>query len=325
MKLLTKFASLTVVALGLVTSASVSAQEYPSKAINFIVAYAAGGNADIRARQLGLELSKILGKPVIVDNKPGAGGNIGTEYIARAAPDGYTIGIGSFAPLAVNHALFKKLNYDAAKDLTPIILLEKGPLVLMVNPKSPHKTVKDIVDAAKAKPGVLTIANGGIGGSHHLSAELFKQAAGIDMISVPYKGGAPGATDLQAGNVDMMFEQMYAAAPSIQANKLRPIATTSAKRLTGAPTVPTFAEAGYPTVEVQNFQGVIAPKGTPKAIVDKLNAAINQALAVPEFRSKITNQDNEPVGGTPEAFAAYVKVEAEKWGKVVRAAKIQPE
>ena len=325
MKLLTTFASLTLVALGLVTSANVSAQEYPSKAINFIVAYAAGGNADIRARQLGLELSKILGKPVIVDNKPGAGGNIGTEYIARAAPDGYTIGIGSFAPLAVNHALFKKLNYDAAKDLTPVILLEKGPLVLMVNPKSPHKTVKDIVDAAKAKPGVLTIANGGIGGSHHLSAELFKQAAGIDMISVPYKGGAPGATDLQAGNVDMMFEQMYAAAPSIQANKLRPIATTSAKRLAGAPTVPTFAEAGYPAVEVQNFQGIIAPKGTPRAIVDKLNAAINQALAVPEFRSKITNQDNEPVGGTPEAFAAYVKAEAEKWGKVVRAAKIQPE
>ena len=305
--------------------AQVLAEQYPVRNITFVVSYPAGGNGDIRGRQLGQQLTAILGKPVIVENKPGAGGNIGTEFVARAAPDGYTIGMGSFAPLGVNHALFKKLGFDPFLDLVPVALLEKGPLALVVNQKSPYKTVNDIVNAAKAKPGILTIANGGIGGSHHLSAELFKQSAGIDMINIPYKGGAPAASDLMAGNVEMLFEQMYAAAPSIQANKLRPIATTSAKRLTGAPNVPTFAEAGYPAVEVQNFQGVIAPKGTPKAIVDKLNAAINQALAVPEFRSKITNQDNEPVGGTPEAFAAYVKVEAEKWGKVVRAAKIQPE
>lgn len=302
-----------------------AAQEYPAKTITFIVPYAAGGNGDIRGRQISQKLATILGRAVVVENKAGAGGNIGTDAIAKAAPDGYTIGMGNFAPLAVNAALFKSLPFDPKKDLLPVALIERGPLVLMVNPKSAYKTVQDIVAAAKAKPGMLTIANGGIGGSHHLSAELFKQSAGIDMISVAYKGGSPATTDLMAGNVEMMFEQMYAAAPSIASGKLRPIAITAKARLAQYPQVPTFGETGYPAVEVQNWQGVIVPRGTPTAIIAKLNDAVNKALREPDMREKITSQGNEAVGGTPQEFAQLIAAESEKWGKVVREAKIKPE
>ncbi len=301
------------------------AQDYPAKTITFIVPYAAGGNGDIRGRQVSQRLAAILGKPVVVENKAGAGGNIGTDAIAKAAPDGYTIGMGNFAPLAVNAALFKNLPFDPKKDVLPVALIERGPLVLMVNPKSAYKTVQDIVAAAKARPGVLTIANGGIGGSHHLSAELFKQSAGIDMISVAYKGGSPATTDLMAGNVEMMFEQMYAAAPGIASGKLRPIAVTAKARLAQYPQVPTFAEAGFPAVEVQNWQGVIVPRGTPPAIVSRLNEAVNKALREPDMREKISAQGNEVVGGTPQEFAQLIASESEKWGKVVREARIKPE
>ncbi len=306
-------------------SPSVLAQDYPVKNINFIVPYAAGGNGDIRGRQIGQKLAVILGKAVIVENKAGAGGNIGTDYIAKAAPDGYTIGMGNFAPLAVNAALFKSLPFNPRTDLLPVALIERGPLVLMVNPKSPYKSVKELVAAAKAKPGVLSAANGGIGGSHHLSAELFKQAAGLDIISVAYKGGAPGATDLMAGNVDMMFEQMYAAAPSIASGKLRALAMTGSKRLALYPDIPTFAEVGLPGVEVLNWQGVIAPKGTPAAVIAKLNDAVSRALREPDMRDKITSQGNEVGGGTPQEFAALIASESDKWGRVVREAKIKPE
>lgn len=301
------------------------AQDYPSKTITFIVPYAAGGSGDIRGRQVAQKLAAILGKIVIVDNKAGAGGNIGTDAIAKAVPDGYTIGMGNFAPLSVNWAMFKSLPFDPKKDLVPVVLIERGPLVLMVNPKSPFRTVRDVVDAAKAKPWVLTIANGGIGGSHHLSAELFKQSAGIDMISVAYKGGAPAATDLMAGIVDLMFEQMYAAAPSILGNRLRPLAVTSRTRLPKFREVPTFAEAGFPAVEVLNWQGVVVPKGTPEAIVSKLNEAVNKALNDPDMREKITSQGNEVAGGSAQEFAALIASESEKWGRVVREAKIKPE
>jgi len=301
------------------------AQEYPAKSITFIVPYAAGGNGDIRGRQVSQKLAAILGKPVVVENKAGAGGNIGTDAIAKAAPDGYTIGMGNFAPLSVNAALFKSLPFDPKKDVLPVALIERGPLVLMVNPKSSYRTVPDVVAAAKTKPGVLTIANGGIGGSHHLSAELFKQSAGIDMISVAYKGGSPATTDLMAGNVDMMFEQMYAAAPSIASGKLRPLAVTSKARLAQYPQVPTFAEAGFPAVEVLNWQGVIVPKGTPAAIIARLNDAVNKALKEPDMREKIISQGNEVGGGSPQEFAQLIASESEKWGVVVRAAKIKPE
>ncbi|ABP33698.1 Bug family tripartite tricarboxylate transporter substrate binding protein [Polynucleobacter asymbioticus] len=321
-----KLIFISIAAIASLSSSGAFAQaNYPNKPINFIVPYGAGGGADSRSRQIAQKMSIILKQPIIVDNKPGAGGNIGTEYISRAAPDGYTIGMGNFAPMAVNKTLFGNLRYDPEADLTPIVLIEKGPLVLVVNPNSPYKTVQDIVAAAKAKPGVLTFSSGGIGGSHQLSAELFKQSAGIDMIHVPYKSGSAGLTDLMAGNVTMMFDQMYSALPSIKADKLRPIAITSKKRSPLLPSIPTFAEAGYPKVEVLNWQGLIAPKGTPKAIIDKLNAAANEALKDPQLRELMLSQGNEIGGGSPAEFAALIKAESAKWSSVVKTANIKPE
>ncbi|MFZ4379358.1 MAG: Bug family tripartite tricarboxylate transporter substrate binding protein [Polynucleobacter sp.] len=317
-----------LLALGMLSifhSAAQAQDSYPNKPINFIVPYAAGGGADSRSRQMAQKMSVILKQPIIVDNKPGAGGNIGTEMISRAAPDGYTIGMGNFAPMAVNKTLFTNLRYDPENDVTPIVLIEKGPLVLVVNPNSPYKNLQDIVSAAKAKPGELTFSSGGIGGSHQLSAEIFKQSAGIDMIHVPYKSGSAGLTDLMAGNVTMMFDQMYSAMPSIKADKLRPIAITSKKRSPLLPNVPSFTELGYPKVEVLNWQGLIAPKGTPKAVIDKLNAAANEALKDPQLRELMLSQGNEIGGGTPADFANLIRSESIKWGAVVRIAKIKPE
>jgi len=298
---------------------------YPSKSINLIVPYGAGGSADSRSRQLAQKMSVILKQAIVVDNKPGAGGNIGTEFVARAVPDGYTIGMGNFAPMAVNKTLFGNLRYDPETALTPIILIEKGPLILVVNPNSPYKTIQDIVTAAKAKPGTLTFSSGGIGGSHQLSAELFMQNAGIQMIHVPYKSGSAALTDLMAGNVDMMFDQMYSAVPNIRADKLRPIAITSKKRSPLFPSVPSFAELAYPKVEVLNWQGFIAPAGTPKPIIDTLNKAANEALKDPQLRELMLSQGNEIGGGSPADFAALIKSEAAKWSAVVKAGNMKPE
>lgn len=311
--------------LGVIIPSSFAQSNYPNKPINFIVPYGAGGGADSRSRQIAQKMSVILKQPIIVDNKPGAGGNIGTEFIAKAAPDGYTIGMGNFAPMAVNKTLFGNLRYDPETDITPIVLIEKGPLVLVVNPNSPYKTVQDIVAAAKAKPGTLTFSSGGIGGSHQLSAELFEQNAGIEMIHVPYKSGSAGLTDLMAGNVTMMFDQMYSAMPSIKAEKLRAIAITSKKRSPLLPNIPSFSEIGYPKVEVLNWQGLIAPKGTPKTIIDQLNAAANEALKDPVLRELMLSQGNEIGGGTPAEFAALIKSESAKWSAVVKTANIKPE
>ena len=299
--------------------------KYPSKPITWVVPYAAGGNADSRSRQVAKAMSVILGQPIIIDNKAGAGGNIGTEIIARSRPDGYTIGMGNFAPLAVNHALFKKLNFDPLNDLVPIALIERGPLILMVRNDSPYKSVKDIVAAAKAEPGKLSYASGGIGGSHHLSGALFEHTAGIDMIHAPYKSGSAGATDLMGGQVQMMFEQMYVAMPAIQGGRMRALGITSKNRSPLLPNLPTMGEQGYPAVEVLNWQGLIGPKGLPADIIKLLNSACNQALQTAEVKEKILSQGNELGGGTPELFAALIKSEAPRWGKVVRDAKIEPE
>jgi len=315
-----------IIALALSSALTAQAQNtYPIKSINLVVPYGAGGSADSRSRQLAQKMSVILKQPIVVDNKPGAGGNIGTEFIARSAPDGYTIGMGNFAPLAVNKTLFGNLRYDPETALSPIILIEKGPLILAVNPNSQYKTIQDIVTAAKAKPGTLTFSSGGIGGSHQLSAELFMQNAGIQMIHVPYKSGSAGLTDLMAGNVDMMFDQMYSAVPSIKADKLRAIAITSKKRSPLFPNLPSFAELGYSKVEVLNWQGFIAPAGTPKPVIDILNKAANEALKDPQLRELMLSQGNEIGGGTPADFAALIKSESTKWSAVVKAGNIKPE
>lgn len=299
--------------------------KYPSKAISWICPYGAGGNADQRSRQVAKVMSALLGQPIIIDNKAGAGGNIGTEAIARAKPDGYTIGMGNFAPLAVNHALFKKLNFDPFTDIVPIMLIERGPLMLTVRADSPYKSVKDLVAAAKAAPGKLSYASGGIGGTHHLSGALFEHVAGIDMIHAPYKSGSAAATDLLGGQVNMMFEQMYVAMPSVKAGKTRALAITSKVRSPLMPDVPTMAEQGFAAVEVLNWQGLVAPKGISAELVHLLNTTGNKALQDANLREQITSQGNEVAGGTPEQFAALIKAEAPRWAKVVKDAKIDPE
>ena len=299
--------------------------KYPSKPITWVCPYAAGGNADNRSRQVAKAMSALLGQPIVIENKSGAGGNIGTEAIARAKPDGYTLGMGNFAPLAVNKALFKKLNFDPLTDLVPICLIERGPLILMVRNDSPFKSVKDLVAAAKANPGKLSYGSGGIGGSHHLSGALFEHAAGIDMIHAPYKSGSAAATDLMGGQVDLMFEQMYVAMPSIQGGRMRPLAITSKKRSPLLPNLPTMVEQGFAEVEVLNWQGLIGPKGMPTELVKQLNAVCNQALLSAEVKEKILSQGNELGGGTPEQFAALIQAETPRWAKVVKDAKIEAE
>jgi tripartite-type tricarboxylate transporter receptor subunit TctC len=223
------------------------------------------------------------------------------------------------------YALFKKLNFDPFNDIVPITLIERGPLILMVRADSPYKSVKDIVNAAKASPGSLSYASGGIGGTHHLSGALFEHSAEIDMIHAPYKSGAAGATDLMSGQVHMMFEQMYSAMPAIKGGRLRALAITSKTRSPLLPDLPTMGEQGYPAVEVLNWQGLVGPKGMSAELIKTLSAACNKALQDPDLREKMLSQGNEIGGGAPEQFAALIKSEAPRWGKVVRAAKIEPE
>ena len=304
-------------AAGSAALAQDSVESYPNRTVTIIVPFAAGGNTDVKTRLVAKQLGTILKQPVIIDNRPGASGNIGIELLTRAAPDGYTIAMGSFGPLAVNPWIYPKVNFDP-KALVPIILLEKSPLVLAVPVAKPYKTVADVVAAAKAKPGGLNIANAGPGGAHHLSAELFESAAGIDMVGVPFKGGGPAASALLAGQVDMMFEQTGAALPSIQAGKIRPIAVTSVKRLSSMPDVPTFIEAGYPQVSVSNWMGYVAPKGTPPAIVAKLQQAFAKAIEHSEVKDRILGQSNELGGGSSQDFANFISSESLKWSKLVK-------
>ncbi len=301
-----------------------SAAEWPdAKPITLIIPYAAGGFADTRMRMLGEELGKELGTTIVVENKAGAGGVIGTGDLVRAKPDGYTIGSGHLAPLSVNPTLMpKNVRYDVKKDIIPVILVEEAPLILNVNKKVPVKSVAELIALAKKDPGSLTFGSSGVGGAHHLSGELFARDAGIKMTHVPYKGGAPAATDLMAGHIDMMFEMGYAAMPAIQAGKVHPLAVTSSQRLALLPDVPTVAESGLPGFESYNWQGIIVPAGTPKPIVDKLNAAFNRVLQKPEVKKAFDATGGQIVGGTPEEFAAFIQSETEKWAALIKSANI---
>jgi tripartite-type tricarboxylate transporter receptor subunit TctC len=289
------------------------------------VPYAAGGFGDIRARKIGVDLAKALGQPVVVENKAGAGGVVGTDAVAKAAPDGYTFGMGNLAPLAVNASLMKKLPYDPAKDLQAVILLEKSPLILTAGPGLAANTLRELIAYAKANPGKVSFASSGIGGAHHLSGEMLKLRTGIDIVHIPYKGGSPAAADVMAGHVPMMFELGYAALPSVKAGKIRALAVTSTVRMALLPEVPTMAEAGVPGFESYNWQGIVLPAGTPRPIVDRLNRELNAILALPEQRASIVDNGGEVAGGTPEAFRDFIRSEAAKWAQVVQAAKIQPE
>lgn len=325
MTTLKKFAAVALAAaLSAPFAGSASAAEWPgSKPITMVIPYAAGGFADTRMRMLGDELGKELGTTVVVENKAGAGGVIGTADIARAKPDGYTIGSGHLAPLSVNPTLMpNNVRYDVKKDLIPVILIEEAPLILSVNKKVPVQSLAELIALAKKDPGALTFGSSGVGGAHHLSGELFAQDAGIKLTHVPYKGGAPAATDLMAGHIDMMFEMGYAAMPAIQADKVHPIAVTSSQRLALLPNVPTMAESGLPGFESYNWQGIIVPAGTPRPIVDKLNAAFNRVLQKPEVKQAFDATGGQVGGGTPEEFASFIESETEKWAHLIKSANI---
>lgn len=297
--------------------------DWPSKPITLIVPYAAGGFADTRVRLLARKLGDALQQPVVVENKAGAGGVIGTAMVAKAAPDGYTLGTGNLAPLSVNPTLMPKLSYQVDKDLAPVILIENSPLVLSVNNDVPVSNLQELIALAKQKPGTLTFGSSGVGGAHHLSGEMFREQAGIDISHVPYKGGSLAATDLMGGHITMMFEMGYSALPAIQGKKVHPIAVTSAKRLDVLPDVPTLAEAGLPGFESYNWQGIIAPAGTPKPIIERLNTEFNRILQDPEVQQAIAQTGSQAGGGSPEDFGAFIKSETAKWAEVIKAGDIK--
>lgn len=292
--------------------------DWPTKPITLIVPYAPGGFADTRMRLIARKLGDVIKQPVVVENRAGAGGVIGTNFVAKAPPDGYTIGAGNLAPLAVNPSLMKEMPYQADKDLAPIILVENSPLVLSVNNAMPVKDLQSLIELAKKAPGTLTFGSSGVGGAHHLSGEMFREQADIDIVHVPYKGGSPAAADLIGGHISMMFEMGYAALPAIQGKKVHPIAVTSAKRLAVLPDVPTLDEAGLPGFESYNWQGIVAPAGTPAPIIDKLNKELNAILQDPEVQQAIATTGSQAGGGTPEDFAAFIADETKKWAQVIK-------
>lgn len=329
MQLLPRFVRSVLFSVCAALSLGVQAQTtapagWPNKSITLIVPYAPGGFSDTRMRLLARKLSDKIGQPVIVENKGGAGGVIGTALIAKAPPDGYTLGSGNLAPLAVNPSLMTKLPYDPLKDLAPVILIENSPLVLSVATALPVKTLAELIALASKTPGKLTFGSSGVGGAHHLSGEMFRESAKIDIVHVPYKGGSPAATDLMAGHLSMMFEMGYAALPSIQAGRVKPLAVTSQKRLAILPDVPTMAESGINGFESYNWQGIVVPAGTPAPIISRLNQLFNEILKDPDVAQAISSVGSEAVGGTPEQFGDFIRSETAKWAQVIRAANIQP-
>jgi tripartite-type tricarboxylate transporter receptor subunit TctC len=299
-----------------------SAQAYPSKPVRLIVPFAAGGGNDNVARLVGKRLSEGLGQPVVVDNHPGAGGVLGAEAAARSAPDGYTLFLGGVGSHAINPNLMKNLPYDPIRDFAPVELLAQAPLVLVVHPSIPARSLAEFVAYARAHPGKLNFASNGNGSSSQLAAVMFESMAGIDMVHVPYKGLSPALTDLLSGQVQLMFSSVVAILPHIKAGKVRALAVTGTKRLASTPGLPTIAESGFPGYEASSWYGILAPAGTPRDIVTKLNAELSKALSQPEVRNSLLAEGAEPVGGTPEQFAAHIRSEKERLGRVIREAKI---
>ena len=313
---------LTVLLLSLAFASGANAQAWPSKPIRIIVPFAPGGSTDIFARLLGDRLSNALGQSVLVDNRAGAAGNIGADAVAKAAPDGYTLLMATTGVMAINQALYKNLSYDAAKDLEPVAFVASITNVLIVSAESPLKSMADVLATARRAPDQLSFASSGAGSSTHMSAELFKSMAAVNLLHVPYKGSGPAMLDLIAGRVSLMFENMPGAVPHIKAGKVRALAQTGLKRTLALADVPTVAEMGVAGYESLSWSGIALPAGAPRDIVARLNREINTILAQPEMRQKLAEQGAEAIGGTPEAFAQHVRREREKWSGVVRDAGI---
>jgi tripartite-type tricarboxylate transporter receptor subunit TctC len=294
------------------------AQAFPAKTITIVVPFSAGGTTDILARVVGQYMSKDLGQTVLVDNRAGAGGNIGAQAVARAAPDGYTLLMGTVGTHAINQSLYKKMAFDPIKDFAPLTRVALVPNLLVASPAQPFKNVKEMIAYAKANPGKVTFGSSGNGSSIHLSGELFQHMAGVEMQHVAYRGSAPAITDLLGGQIAVMFDNMPSAIGHVKSGKLRPLAVTTPKRSPALPDVPTIAEAGVPGYEATSWFGLLAPAKTPAPVVARLNASILKALADPEVKKKMAEQGAEPYGETPAQFAGFIQSETAKWGKIVK-------
>jgi tripartite-type tricarboxylate transporter receptor subunit TctC len=299
------------------------AQTYPSRPVRIVVGYAPGGAADISGRLIGQYLSNRLGQTFVVENRPGAGGNIGTEAVVKAAPDGYTLLIVNI-PHAINATLYDKLNFNFIRDITAVAMIYRQPLVLEVNPAFPARTVSEFIAFAKGNPGKVNMASGGIGTPQHLAGELFKNVTGVDLIHVPYRGSSPALTDLLGGQVQVMFDTLNSSIEHIRAGRLRALAVTTATRSEALPNIPTIAEF-LPGYEVTSWSGVGAPKKTPAEIIDKLNKDINAVLAEPALKARFADLGATVTTLSPAAFDKFIADETEKWAKVIRTANIKAE
>jgi len=313
-----QFRRLILQGLLVLAVSAAGAQTFPQRPVRIVVPYPPGSGTDIAARALGQKLTQTWGQQVIVDNRPGAGAIIGVEAVAKAAPDGYTIGIADTGPLAINPALYPKLPYDPVRDLAPVTLVAKLPFILVVNPSLPVHNVAELVALAKSKPGQINYASVGNGSAVHLATELFKTRAGINLTHIPYKGSAPALQGLLGGEASVMFVNLLSARALVQAGKVRALAAAPGKRLAAMPDLPTIAEAGVPGYEFEAWFGIVAPAGTPRPVVDKLNQDLRRVIALPEVRDVFDKGGFEPVGSTVESFANLIPGEVERWGKLVR-------
>jgi tripartite-type tricarboxylate transporter receptor subunit TctC len=295
---------------------------YPDRPIHLIVPFAPGGGNDTIARLVGDGLAKELGQPVVVDNRPGAGGIVGAEAAARAPADGYTLFLGGVGSHAINPNLHANLPYDPIKDFAPISLVASAPLILVVHPSVPAHSVRELIALAKAQPGKLNYASNGNGSSSHLAAVVFASMTGVDMVHVPYKGLAPALTDLLSGQVQLMFSSVVAILPHVKAGKLRALAVSSRERLSLLPDLPTIAEAGVPGYQSSSWYGILAPAGTPPDVVAKLNAALVKVVGAPEVRSALAKEGADPAGNSVEAFGAFIAAEKQRLGELIRHAKV---
>lgn len=316
MKLIRILAAAALVALA--PLAGIGAEPFPGKQVRFVVPYPPGGPLDTVARLLGQKVSASIKHPVVIDNVPGAGGNIGAGVVARAAPDGYTILMGAVATHAINPTLYSTIPYNAEKDFIAVTQLASTPNVLVVNNAIEANSVAEFIKLAKSKPGKLNFGSGSTGSAGHLAGELFKTMAGVDMAHIPYKGAAGAMQDLIGGRVDLMFDNLASSLSQVKGGRVRALAVTTSKRTKLAPELPTIAESGLPGFDISTWFGIFVPAGTPRPVVDRLHAEFTRALAAPDVREKMLALGAEPVGSTPEQFAAYVKAEAAKYAKLVR-------
>jgi Uncharacterized protein conserved in bacteria len=312
------FLRLAAMAAALCAATPSLAQSFPEKPIRFVVGFTPGGPSDILARALGQKLGERWSQQVVVENRPGAGGNVAAEAVAKSAPDGYTWLLGNNSILATNQSLYRSLGYDPVKDFAPVSLVAVQPNILVVNPQLPAHSVAELVILAKKSPGKLNYASSGSGAAAHLAGELFKTMTGVDMVHVPYKGAQPALTDVIAGQVQVMFATSASVIPFIQAGKLRALAVTTARRSPSVPDLPTVSEAGVPGFEAITWHGVVVPAATPATLVERLNRDIAGALAQPDLRARLAALGAEVHAGTPREFADYIAAEIPKWSKVVR-------